>query len=85
MQLHAVKATGERAPQPAVGLHLAEDLFDPLALALTERIVGVADRAAVETRCRATVDHRNVWRDLAASRMSDEVLAMITLVGTQYV
>src|SRR5437899_1113114 len=84
MQLYPRKATQHGAAQPSIALHPAKYFFDPLTLALADRITGVARGAPVEQpRHLAILDLRDVWRDPVLTQMFDKIAVVIALVGAE--
>src|SRR5579863_8496490 len=83
MQLHSSDAAKARATQPAPALHPAEDLLDPLALSLADRVTGVASGARIQPRGVAALNLRDVRADAAAAQPHHEGLVVIALVRAQ--
>jgi len=67
VQLHALKATHERAPKAAVALHPTEDLLDALSLSLADRVAGMARGARIQPRAVAAFDLRDMRGDALLS------------------
>src|SRR5882762_2328125 len=63
MQCDARGADEARLAQPAVSLEPTEDLFDPLAFALTDRVASVPSRSRVQARCAPARNTRHVRSD----------------------
>src|SRR5260370_28585157 len=66
--------------QPAYGLDPAEDLFDPFALALTDRVPRMASGALVND---TGLFAREMWRDPMLAHFLNQLFAVIAFVGTQ--
>src|SRR6516165_1715463 len=69
-----------RLAQSRHGLEPAEDLFDPFALVLTDRVAGMTGGAGIDS---AVGFARDVRGDLMVTQFLNELLAVITLVRTQ--
>src|SRR6266851_4733732 len=66
--------------QPAYGLDPAEDLFDPFALVLTDRVPRMASGALVND---TGLFAREMWRDPMLAHFLNQLFAVIAFVGTQ--
>ena len=70
--------------QATHGLHPAEDLFDPLANPLAQRVAGMSRGAEIERgAASATLIARDVRSDLERAARGDELRRVAALVGTQ--
>src|SRR5216683_5037273 len=84
MQLGALETAIASSAQAADGLHPSEDLFDPLADPLTDRVAGMTRGAAAERGAAgATLIARDVRGDLERAARRDELARVVTLVGTE--
>src|ERR1700676_5296395 len=82
MQLGALEAAIASTAQAAHGLHPAEDLFDPLAYPLADRVADMTRGAAVERgTAGTTLIARDVWSDLERAAGRDELGSVVALVG----
>ena len=59
----------------------AEDLFDPLSLALANGITLMSGGPSIESGSTAPLDLSNVGSDLSVSQLGDEGPVVVTLVG----
>src|SRR6267154_4888030 len=83
MQCDARGADEARLAQPAVSLEPTEDLFDPLAFALTDRVARVPRGSRIQARRAPALNPRHVRSDAALAAAGDELAHAVALVGPQ--
>src|SRR5882672_12088827 len=80
MQCDARGADEARLAQPAVGLGPTEDLFDPLAFALTDRVASVPRGSCIQARAAPARGARHVRGDAALAATDDEFAHAVALI-----
>src|SRR5437867_4298320 len=79
--IHAIDPAMTKLPQATDRFQPAEDLFHPLALALTDQITRVSRCALVNRTAAPLVVLGNVRGDLEATQLRDAIFGVIVLIG----